>query len=162
MAEKIGDLVESLALQLARFFDAHLITRVICGVLIIFVVGASFFTFYIQVSGDTSVLVKDVKGDVHIIIPRAPNAGVTSADIACKGKVAGPASARMNGYVATYAVRDKAGIVTTYSMVLTLDDRGEPRDAYSLLWETGDGVIDDRDQLTPIFIVTDVATTECL
>ena len=162
MAEEAVRYLETFPIKVARFFDKHLSTRLIGGSILLVLAAGLVFSIYIQVTGDTSVLVKDTKGDVHITIPKAPNAGVTSRDIACKGTVSGPLSARMNGYRATYAVRDKDGIVTTYSMVLTLDDRGEPRDAYSLAWEYGDGKVDARDQIMPRFIVTETETTQCL
>ena len=160
-----GQFSQTLPVRLFLWFDRTGFGRAlgaIAGLVMLFGLMGGVLYLYVNVSGDTDVLVRDVKGDVHITIPKAPNEGVTSRDIACLGTVLGPLSARMNGYRATYAVRDTRGIVTAYSMVLTLDDRGEPRDAYSLAWEYGDGKVDDRDQITPIFIVTEAETTKCL
>lgn len=163
MAEVLRDFAEEIP-EWARWIASHvrLTLLVLLVPVVMSIVGiiALVNVGYLEFTGDTII---EVKGSGNTItVPRAPQA-ITVNDIACKGIVDPPTKTRMNGYRATYSVRDAANIVTLYSMILTLDDQGQPRDAYSVVWEYGDGALDARDQLSPpVILPTTDKSLECI
>ncbi len=114
----------------------------------------------------------EVKGDNNRIsfeVPRSPGE-VTAAMIACDGTVeVVERESATAGYRATRTFGDQDG-ATFYSLVLTLDEAGQPRDQFSIYIEQDtadkvqdarDGKLDGRFSHTE-FLPIDTAALECL
>lgn len=114
----------------------------------------------------------EVRGDYNQIsfeVPRSPGE-VTAAMIACDGAVeVVTRESAAAGYRATRTFADQEG-ATFYSLVLTLDENGQPRDQFSIYVEQDtedeardqrDGKLDGRFSHTE-FLPIDPAAVECL